>query len=105
MSTVSTTLTVFLGDGKGNFAADSNVYYAGAASPFQSGVNLVAFPARLNNQVPQQSKNAALDYLTFSSGGATALLNQTNPAPTAPSLFPSRPCSQSPQTTPHQPSN
>jgi hypothetical protein len=89
-SAVSTTLTVFLGDGKGNFAADSNVYYAGAANPFQSGVNLVAFPARLNNQVPQQSKNAALDYLTFSSGGATALLNQTNPAPTAPSLFPSK---------------
>jgi hypothetical protein len=87
---VSTTLTVFLGDGKGNFVADSNVYYAGAANPFQSGGNLVAFPARLNNQVPQQSKNAALDYLTFSSGGATALLNQTNPAPTAPSLFPSK---------------
>ena len=89
-SAVSTTLTVFLGDGKGNFAADSNVYYAGAARTFQFGVTLGAFPARLNNQVSQQSKNAALDYLTWTSGGATALLNQTNPAPTAPSLFPSK---------------
>jgi hypothetical protein len=46
--------------------------------------------ARLNSLAPQQSKNAALDYLTWTSGGATALLNQTNPAPTAPSMFPSK---------------
>lgn len=87
---VTTNLAVFRGDGKGNFTADSNLYYAGAANPFQSGVNLFAFPARLNNQVSQQSKNPTLDYLTFSNGGATALLNQTNPAPTAPSRFSSK---------------
>jgi hypothetical protein len=91
-----TSLAPFLGDGKGNFTADSNIYYAGnpsgiigeATGVSETPSNVVL--ARLNNLVPQQSKNAALDYLTWTSGGATALLNQTNPAPTAPSLFPSK---------------
>ncbi|WP_433975487.1 FG-GAP-like repeat-containing protein [Tunturiibacter lichenicola] len=91
-----TSLTPFLGDGKGNFTADSNTYYAGNPSGIigeadggtETPSNVVL--ARLNNQVSPQSKTAALDYLTWTSGGATALLNQTNPAPTAPSLFPSK---------------
>jgi hypothetical protein len=91
-----TSLAPFLGDGKGNFTADSNTYYAGnpsgiigeATGVLETPSNVVL--ARLNNLVPQQSKNAALDYLTWTSFGATALLNQTNPAPTAPSLFPSK---------------
>ena len=91
-----TSLAPFLGDGKGNFTADSNTYYAGnpsgiigeATGVSETPSNVVL--ARLNNLVPQQSKNAALDYLTWTSFGATALLNQTNPAPTAPSLFPSK---------------
>jgi Bacterial Ig-like domain (group 3)/FG-GAP-like repeat len=92
----TTTLAPFLGDGKGNFTADSNIYYAGNPSGTVvsgqglSEVTANAVLARLNNLVPQQSKNTALDYLTWTSGGATALLNQTNPAPTAPSLFPSK---------------
>jgi len=85
-----------LGDGKGNFTADSNTYYAGnpsgiigeATGVSETPSNVVL--ARLNNLVPHQSKNAALDYLTWTSFGATALLNQTNPAPTAPSVFPSK---------------
>jgi hypothetical protein len=91
-----TSLAPFLGDGKGNFTADSNTYYAGNPSGISGDANGVletpsnVVLARLNNLVPQQSKNAALDYLTWTSFGATALLNQTNPAPTAPSLFPSK---------------
>ncbi|WP_433967074.1 FG-GAP-like repeat-containing protein [Tunturiibacter gelidiferens] len=89
-------LTPFLGDGKGNFIAGSNTFYSGNPSGIigeATGVSEVAsfaVLARLNNLVPQQSKTAPLDYLTWTSGGATALLNQTNPAPTAPSLFPSK---------------
>ena len=44
--------------------------------------------ARLNNQAPSLNTDGALDYLTFTSGGATSLLNQTNPAPSAPQLLP-----------------
>jgi hypothetical protein len=91
-SPANTTLTVFLGDGKGNFTPDSNIYYAGSnPSPeigFAAPVTL--FPARLNNQAPQGAKDLALDLVTFTNGGATSLLNQTNPAPTTPALLPSK---------------
>jgi Bacterial Ig-like domain (group 3)/FG-GAP-like repeat len=90
----NTYLTVFLGDGKGNFTADSNNYYAGNFNnafigivPGLSAVASMAVPARLNNQAP---KGIAQDYLTWTNGGATALLNQTNPTPTAPSPLPSK---------------
>jgi hypothetical protein len=92
----TTSLAPFLGDGKGNFTADSNTYYAGNPSgtvietSSLSEVTANAVLARLNSLAPQQSKDTALDYLTWTSGGATALLNQTNPAPATPSLFPSK---------------
>jgi hypothetical protein len=90
----NTYLTVFLGDGKGNFTADSNNYYAGNFNnafpgiyPGFPAVASMAVPARLNNQAP---KGIAQDYLTWTNGGATALLNQTSPKPAAPSPLPSK---------------
>jgi hypothetical protein len=90
----NTYLTVFLGDGKGNFTADSNNYYAGNFNstflgivPGLPAVASIAVPARLNNQAP---KGFAQDYLTWTNGGATPLLNQTSPKPTALSPLPSK---------------
>ena len=78
----------FFGDGHGNFVADSNTYYS-------YGNNGVL--ARLNNQAPMPPNDNALDYLAFGVNfaanrtiGATSLLNQLNPSPSAPSLLPSR---------------
>jgi hypothetical protein len=47
----------------------------------------IATFVRLNNQGRPPPGDPALDYLTFTNNGATSLLNQTNPAPTAPSLI------------------
>ena len=85
----SAQVNVFLGDGNGNFAADPNTYAAG--STIQGASSAVSSPmatfARLNNQAPTLPNDNALDYLTFTSFGATSLINQTNPTPTAPSLM------------------
>jgi hypothetical protein len=92
----NTFLAVFLGDSKGNFTADSNSYYAGNSNNILPGlpgfppVASMAVLARLNNQAPQLSKDIALDYLTWTNDGATALLNQTNPVPGAAQPVPSR---------------
>jgi hypothetical protein len=88
-STNTANILVSLGDGHGNFVADSNTYYAGNAnlSPSSSSFGVLA---RLNSQAPQAANDNALDYLSFSSGGATSLLNQTNPAPAAPTPLPSK---------------
>lgn len=80
-------LAVYLGDGKGNFTADTNTYYLGGTS---AGTSSIAALARLNNQAPPLSKGLALDYLTWTNGGATSLLNQTNPSPAAPSPLTSK---------------
>ncbi len=50
----------------------------------------IAALARLNNQAPMLPNDNALDYLTFTNGGATSLLNLTNPTPTAPAPLPSK---------------
>jgi hypothetical protein len=50
----------------------------------------IATFARLNNQALALPNDNAPDVLTFTSGGATSLLNRTNPPPTAPTLIPSR---------------
>jgi hypothetical protein len=78
----TSTLNIFLGDGKGDFTADPNMYYAGNTPG-------TAVLARLNNQAPALTNDNALDYLVFSNGGATSLLNLSNPTPTAPSPVPS----------------
>ena len=83
-------INVYLGDGKGNFTPDSNAYFAGGsiqgtAAPSQP----VAVLARLNNQAPSLPNDNALDLITFTSGGATSLLNLSNPTPTVPALLPS----------------
>jgi hypothetical protein len=81
----TTQLAVFLGNGAGNFTADSNVYFSGNTLV---GSN-VAF-ARLNNQAPPLSSDNTPDYLFGNAGGVTSLLNQLNPAPTTPALLPSK---------------
>jgi hypothetical protein len=80
-------ILVLFGDGHGNFVADSNTYYAGNANLSSASFGVLA---RLNNQAPKPSNANALDYLSFTSGGATSLLNQTNPAPVAPAPLPSK---------------
>jgi Big-like domain-containing protein/VCBS repeat protein len=90
-SNLAAVVSLNLGDGKGNFIADPNTYAAGntiqAASAMSSPM---ATFARLNNQAPALPNDNALDYLTFTSFGATSLLNQLNPPPTAPALVQSR---------------
>jgi hypothetical protein len=87
-SDLTAVVSVYLGDGKGNFIADLNTYAAGNTIQGASAMSSpMATFARLNNQAPKLPNDNALDYLTFTSFGATSLLNQTNPAPTAPSLM------------------
>jgi hypothetical protein len=78
-------ISVFLGDGKGNFTEDSNAYLAGSSNDNPAGLPFVL--TRLNNRAPALSADTALDILTYTDGGATVLLNQTNSAPKAPALF------------------
>jgi Bacterial Ig-like domain (group 3)/FG-GAP-like repeat len=87
-SDLTAVVSVYLGDGKGNFIADPNTYAAGNTIQGASAMSSpMATFARLNNQAPALPNDNALDYLTFTSFGATSLLNQTNPTPTAPSLM------------------
>jgi hypothetical protein len=79
-------LAVFLGDGHGNFTADTNSYFLNMAG--QSAPNST-LPARLNNQAPALSNDNTLDVLVGlpqQSGGAylVSLLNQNNAAPAKP---------------------
>ncbi len=79
-------LAVFLGDGHGNFTADTNTYFistSGQAPP------ATTMPTRLNNQAPALPNDNKLDVLVGlpqQSGGAylVSLLNQNNPAPAKP---------------------
>jgi Bacterial Ig-like domain (group 3)/FG-GAP-like repeat len=83
-------ISVYLGDGKGNFTPDSNTYFAGGSvQGTPSATEPTAVLARLNNQAPSLPSDNALDLITFTSGGATSLLNLSNPAPTAPTPLPS----------------
>jgi len=90
-SDLTAVVSVYLGDGKGNFIVDPNTYAAGntiQGAPAMSSP--MATFARLNNQAPKLPNDTALDYLTFTSFGATSLLNQTQPTPTAPTQLPSK---------------
>lgn len=82
---------VLAGDGSGNFTADTHRYYAGIPAN-GLGSSVYQFPsfavaARLNNQAPKAGSDTALDILANTSFGPTTLLNQLNPAATAPSQF------------------
>ena len=84
-------INVYLGDGRGNFTPDTNTYFAGGSiqgtpAPTQP----IAVLARLNNQAPSLPNDTALDLITFTSGGATSLLNLSNPTPAVPPLLPSK---------------
>ena len=80
-TTSANAVLVLLGDGRGNFSADNNTYYTTFFDGSSGGVL-----ARLNDQAPKLPNDNALDYLSFSIGAVTALLNQTNPKPTPPAL-------------------
>jgi hypothetical protein len=80
-------ISVMLGDGKGNFTADSNTYYIGFLTDFSQFTT--AALGRFNSKAPVLPGDPALDFVTFTNGGSTVLLNQTNPAPTGPTLLPS----------------
>jgi hypothetical protein len=69
-------LNVFLNAGNGGFTADPSAYFAG--SDYLSGP--LAF-VRLNSNGPASGSKQTLDALTYTNGGLTALLNQSNPAP------------------------
>ncbi len=78
-------VAVFLGDGHGNFTADTNTYYI---TPSQSAP-ASTMATRLNNLAPALSNDNKLDVLVGlpqENGGAylVSLLNQNNPAPAKP---------------------
>jgi len=84
-------LAVYFGDGKGNFSADSNTYYTGSVGAAWGSPNPSSdLLARLNNQAPGLANDKSLDFLSLYGSSATHLLNQLNPAPTAPSPVPSK---------------
>jgi hypothetical protein len=88
---LSAQVNVYLGDGKGNFIADPNTYTAGSSiEGLPAMESPIATFARLNNLAPALPNDNAPDVLTFTSAGATSLLNRTNPPPTAPALVQSR---------------
>jgi hypothetical protein len=79
-------LGVFLGDGHGNFTADTNTYFISASS---QSLPATTTPTRLNNQAPALPNDNKLDVLVGipeQNGGAyiVSLLNQTNPPPGKP---------------------
>jgi Bacterial Ig-like domain (group 3)/FG-GAP-like repeat/FG-GAP repeat len=83
-------ISVYLGNGTGNFTPDSNTYFAGGSvQGAQASSGPLSVLARLNNQAPELTSDNALDLITFTSGGATSLLNLSNPTPTVPPLLPS----------------
>jgi Bacterial Ig-like domain (group 3)/FG-GAP-like repeat/FG-GAP repeat len=89
---INSYVALYLGDGKGNFVTDNNSYVAGTLSDaqFMTAGSGIATLARLNNQAPMLPNDNASDYLTFTNGGATSLLNLTNPMPAAPAPLPSK---------------
>jgi Bacterial Ig-like domain (group 3)/FG-GAP-like repeat len=79
-------LAVFLGDGHGNFTADTNTYFIGLSA---GSAPYSAMATRLNNQAPALPNDNKLDVLVglpAQNGGAylVSLLNQNNPAPAKP---------------------
>jgi hypothetical protein len=82
----SPNLAVFLGDGHGNFTADTNTYFIGTLG---QAAPTTTMPTRLNNQAPALPNDNKLDVLVGlpqQGGGAypVSLLNQNNPVPAKP---------------------
>lgn len=80
------TLSVSLGDGRGNFTQDFHTYFAGMGTQ-----NLPGFPntislVRLNNSAPV-SHDTTPDLLASQGVTVSSLLNQLNPAPNKPTPF------------------
>ena len=86
----SSYVAVFLGNGQGIFTADSNTYFLSAQRTGSETTGPLSVLAHLNNQAPAPASDHALDYLSFFKGAVISLLNQTNPAPSAPSPLASK---------------
>ncbi|MBB5329920.1 FG-GAP-like repeat-containing protein [Tunturiibacter gelidoferens] len=71
---------VFTGDGTGNFANNLTV---SLPSRLSAATGISTF-ARVNNQAPVGSSDHTLDYLFGTGGAVVSLVNQLNPAPSAP---------------------
>lgn len=96
MPTGPSQLFVAYGNGKGAFTQDTNTYYAGYTVAFgRPGLVLT----RLNNNAPALSSDHTLDALVFSGVGLTGMLNQENPAPSAPPVLTSSMTLQSSATS------
>ena len=89
-STAAPYLTVYLGDGHGNFTPDTNAYYVSTVgSYFPTNATV---PARLNSLAPPVATDNSLDTLiSLTNNGVenpttyvVSLLNQTNPPPLKP---------------------
>jgi hypothetical protein len=70
-------MAVLIGDGRGGFTLDNNSYNFPTFGAPQNGTS---FLTRLNSNAPALGSDRALDLLTFA-GGATAVLNLSNPIP------------------------
>jgi hypothetical protein len=81
---------VFLGDGIGHFTANGTFNTGAPTAVAGTQAMASAALARLNNQAPVSPSDNALDYLAFTAGGATSLLNLTNPTPAVPAPLPSK---------------
>jgi hypothetical protein len=77
-------VTIFLNQGGGSFTQDQTQYFAGSgqlqASVYSGSQTAIAL-ARLNASSAATGTQHTFDGLVYSSGGLTALLNQSNPAP------------------------
>jgi hypothetical protein len=73
---------VAYGNGNGAFTADTNTYFAGYTRA--PGEVLLT---RLNSNAPALSSDHTLDALVFSGPALTGMLNQENPAPSAPPVL------------------
>ena len=79
-------LSVSYGNGQGGFTSDSNTYFAGSLANPTSFIGRLLL-TRLNNSAPTPSSDHTLDALVFTGGALTGMLNQENPAPSAPPVL------------------
>jgi hypothetical protein len=83
-STGENDVTIFLNQGGGSFTQDQTQYFAGIGrlqgSGYSGSPTAIAL-ARLNASSAATGTQHTFDGLVYSSGGLTALLNQSNPAP------------------------
>lgn len=81
------TLSISLGDGRGNFTQDPNTYFAGIPSQTPPNIPSMLSLVRLNNSAPVSHDSTPDLLATIDGVTASSLLNQLNPAPGKSSPF------------------